>query len=83
MIRQFGRERKVEVWLYDECRYTTEKGHVQEVYYSGCVGFDVKTMLPDEVEQQGMIDDYNEYLVLYFSDGSEATFRNSYVDLFI
>ena len=81
-----GRPREVEVEIYDACKYTsTEAG--KRIRYNNVVAFEgvhgqAATLLEDETDDSG-IDEFHEYLVLYFTNGETATFRNSHADLFI
>lgn len=55
--------------------------------YYGVKGFDVVSdpATVEEIENftdANSIDEYHEYLILYFENGETATFRNSHVDLF-
>lgn len=75
------------VKVYDEVKYSPLSEKVAEVEYNNVKGFEVVSdpMTVEEIEactDGSCIDDYHEYLILYFENGETATFRNSYVDLF-
>ena len=78
--------------LYDDVKYFADKTTFEKalrVTYKDCVvGFEVITesKAVEEIENatdDESVDDFHEYLVLYFEDGNTSTFRNSYCDLFI
>lgn len=80
-------EAKVKIYLYENSKYTGNIGEEKEVNYTGLKswsivdGDDAKQI---ENETDGTcIDENHEYLVLNFTDGTTATFRNSHVDMFI
>lgn len=78
---------KVKLYVYENSKYTGIRCEEKEVNYTGLKswsivdGEDAKSI---ENETDGScIDENHEYLVLNFVDGTTATFRNSYVDMFI
>lgn len=78
---------KVKVKVYDEVKYSPTSEKVAEVEYDGVKGFDVVSdpATVEEIENctdANSIDEYHEYLILYFENGETSTFRNSHVDLF-
>ena len=90
MMKEFGRTRTVTLDVYDVCKYTAktvEELNEKQIKYSACIGFEVVSGKEAEVIESetdnSCIDDFHEYLVLYFENGETATFRNSYVDLFM
>lgn len=75
--------------IYEICKYQ-EIAHETEpkkIRYTGVEGFEVVSD-PERVKEierdtdGSCIDEYHEYLVIYFENGETATFRNSHVDLF-
>lgn len=87
-MKEFYRERKVLVDIHEVVRYEDKSENIKTVEYAGCIGFEVvsdkERVAKIEVESDGScIDDYHEYLILHFANGDTATFRNSYVDLFV
>lgn len=85
-LRTYGRPVNVEVEIYEECKYKTTEEPVTIARYEGLDHWYIITG-EDATEVGNMTDeasrdDYNEYLELHFTDGSVATFRNSYVDMF-
>jgi len=90
MKRTFHRTRKVTLDVYPECKYTAPAEVIENcksIKYNNCTGFEVvegeaAKAIEAETDASG-IDDNHEYLVLFLEDGKTATFRNSYVDLFL
>lgn len=78
--------------VYDSVKYFADEStfnKVCKITYKDCVvGFEVVSdaKAVEEIESDTdaeSFDDFHEYLILYFEDGSTSTFRNSYCDLFI
>ena len=72
------------VKVYDGAKYDATSTKVAEIRYNDVVSLDVKHISDDEIFAQGSdeIDDYREYAILTFADGTTSTFRNSHVDIF-
>lgn len=79
-----GKKMTVKVKVYEETKYTAKKTAC-EVKYEDVTKFEVKQIPIEEILKQtdeSGVDEYNEYLIIYFKNGDTATFRNSHVDLF-
>ena len=86
-LRTYGRNFNAEIEIYGECKYTASKEvfeNSKRVAYNDIEKWEIVTggIEAKEIEDSGLVDEYHEYLILYFADGDTATFRNSYVDMF-
>ena len=77
---------KVAIIGYEKTKYEAEE-HAFRVEYENVKNWKVvqgeEATAIGQTTDEASRDEYNEYLVLTFEDGEEATFRNSHVDLFI
>jgi hypothetical protein len=85
-LRTIGREFNAEIEIYDSCKYSQNSRRINTVKYNNIINWEIITG-DDAAELEGesdgsCIDDLHEYLVLHFADGTHATFRNSYADMF-
>ena len=76
------------LYIYDEPKYGRDFDSIAiERIYTDVVSFDIiqggDEAKEIEKEISSDYDVYSEYLILHFKDGSHATFRYSYVDIFI
>ena len=76
------------LYIYDEPKYGRDfDANIIEQIYTDVVSFVIiqggKEAKEIEKEMSPDYDVYNEYLILHFKDGSQETFRYSYVDMFI
>lgn len=73
--------------IFDKTKY--EQVEVDnEVEYTGVTSWDIIKGGDEAAEIEALtdasgVDENHEYLVLHFEDGSEGTFRNSHVEMFI
>lgn len=78
---------KVEVEIHKTVKYFDSAENLDRIGYTDAVAWEVvtgKAAAKIEAESDGScIDDFHEYLIIYFADGETSTFRNSYVDMFI
>ena len=85
----YGRTVNIELEVYNVCKYYADLADLENplrVRYQGLVSWDIvsgyeASQIEAETDEDSY-DDLHEYLVLHFENGSEATFRNSYVDMF-
>ncbi len=78
----------VKVIIYKHNKYNALDDEGTEINYKGVTSWDVIEggAEAEEIEAETdstSADENHEYLVLHFADGSQATFRNSHVDMFI
>lgn len=83
---------QVTIYLYEGCKYNAKSdedlGKKIKIEYTNLSHWDIIEGGEEarEIESHtdgSCIDEYHEYLVLHFNDGTEATFRNSHVVMFI
>ena len=85
-LRTIGREFDAEIEIYDSCKYSQNSRRFKTVKYNNIINWEIVTgedAAKIEAETDGSgIDDLHEYLVLNLADGTQSTFRNSYVNMF-
>ena len=82
----------VELHIYENCKYTTKRAELAKeeimVSYTGVKSYSIIEGGKEAEEIESIIDassvdEYHEYLVLHFENGTASTFKNSHVDMFI
>ena len=78
----------VRIFVYNADKYTGNVTEETEVKYTGLTAWDIieggkeAEEIESDTDESG-VDEHHEYLVLHFNDGTQATFRNSHVDMFL
>ena len=77
---------KLNIKLYDKCKYEEDAKIIKDVNITDIISLEVVEIPASKIltETDGScVDDYNEYLILTYDNGDTSTYRNSYVDVFI
>ena len=78
---------KVLLIVYEYSKYDEVDGGEYETEYTGVTSWDIIEggEEAEEIEKRRPrdTDEYHEYLVLHFANGSKKTFKNSYVNMFV
>ena len=81
----------VELHIFENCKYTNKSEELvgeTVLKYKGVKSFSIIEggEEAEEIESRidgRVVDEYHEYLVLHFQNGTTATFRNSHVNMFL
>lgn len=78
----------VKLYIHEATKYEAPEDDEIKVEYTGVKAWSIIEggQEAEEIEANtdaSGIDENHEYLILHFEDGSEATFRNSHVDMFL
>lgn len=70
--------------VYDKVKYLPSSTVETEVFYKEVESMTMTTFTVDEIRGLGFdeVDPFGEYVTFHFANGSESTFRNSFVDVF-
>lgn len=85
MKKEFRETVKVELKIYDSCKYEPTSESKYKVQYN-INAYEVKKIVKEEIlkeTDESALDEYDEYLILYLDDGETSTFRNSHVDMYL
>lgn len=81
----------VELHIFENCKYTNKSVELIEetvLKYKGVKSFSIieggeeAEEIESRIDKSG-VDEYHEYLVLHFQNGTTAAFRNSHVNMFL
>lgn len=78
----------IKLYIHEATKYEATEDDEIKVEYTGVKAWSIIEggNEAEEIEAQtdaSGIDENHEYLVLHFEDGTDATFRNSHVDMFL
>lgn len=76
---------KVNVKLYDKCKYEEGSKVIAEVDLTGVVSLEVMEIPVSEILKEtdgSCVDEYNKYTILTFENGEISHFRHCHVDVF-
>ena len=75
---------KLKVKVYSGCKYDKTSKRIEKHNYNDVMKLEVKVMTDEEIFSNGFdkTDEYNEYAIMTFADGTTSTFRNSHIDIF-
>lgn len=70
--------------IYNKAKYLPDSVVETEVFYKEVESMTMATLPTDEIHKLGYdeVDPFDEYVTFHFTNGSESTFRNSFVDVF-
>lgn len=73
------------VRVYDGSKYKKESKKLNETVYKDVKNGQVIIMADKEIYEMGFdeVDPYGEYFKITLNNGETATFRNSFVDVFV
>ena len=76
---------KAKVIIYDGVKYDNCSRKIGDTEYTDVVGYSVISGEDGKKigSNMGIDDEFNEYLIITFSNGQVAIFCNSHVDLFV
>lgn len=76
--------KSVLVKVYDKCKYSANSTEIKAVVITNVCGVAVKSMSDDDILTLGFdeTDEYGEYVIITFADGTTSIYRNSVVDIF-